>query len=131
VGERKANNDNKRLLLRLEWPRDQVMVVGVDLERDFLERAWKLILICEKIRRTMHGPARVIIENARCDFISIHTEAITQRLVPMAGVTRWDEVRWVWLPNGFHLGSADTCRVMAGMCGSQTILDQDELWFEV
>jgi hypothetical protein len=68
MGERKANSDSKRLLLRLEWPRDQVMVVGVNLERDFLERAWKLILICEKIRHTMHGPARVIIQNAQCDF---------------------------------------------------------------
>lgn len=39
MGERKANTDSQRLLLRLEWPRDQVMVVGVNLERDFLQRA--------------------------------------------------------------------------------------------
>jgi hypothetical protein len=107
-----------------------VIAVEVDLERDFLERAWKLILICEKIRRTMHGRAKVIIENARCDFISIHAEATMQRLVAMARVTCWDEVRWVWMPAGFHLGKGGLCRVMAGMRGSQTIVDQDGLWFE-
>jgi hypothetical protein len=48
MDEQKANGDKKRLLLRLEWPRDQVMAVEVNLERDFLERLWKLMLICEK-----------------------------------------------------------------------------------
>jgi hypothetical protein len=40
------------------------MAVEVNLERDFLERLWKLMLICEKIRVTMHGRAHVIIEDA-------------------------------------------------------------------
>jgi hypothetical protein len=36
----------------------------------------------------------------------------------MARVNYWDEVRWVWLPNGFHLGKVGVCCVMAGMRGS-------------
>ena len=64
MGERKTNGDKKRLLLRLKWPRDQIMAVEVNLERDFLEHLWKLMLICEKIRVTMHGRAHVIIEDA-------------------------------------------------------------------
>jgi hypothetical protein len=75
-------------------------------------------------------PGRVTIENARSDFISIHAEAITLRLAAMARVNHWSEVRWVWMPAGFHLGKAGICRVMAGMRGSQTIVNQDGLWFE-
>jgi hypothetical protein len=53
----------------------------------------------------------------------IETEAITQKLVAMAWVTCWDEVRRVWMPADFHLGKAGLCRVMAGMRGSQTLVD--------
>ena len=53
MGEDKANiNQRRRLLVRLEWPHDAVMAVEVDLEKHSLERVWKLMLICEKIRRT-------------------------------------------------------------------------------
>ncbi len=131
MGEDKAKIDQpKRLLLRLQWPSDETMAVEVNLERDFLERVWKLMLICEKIKRTMHGRARVIIENAHCDYVSILSEAPIQRLLAMARVKEWCQLQCVWIPNDLLLGNLGQCRVMAGMRGSQTILDQDGLWFE-
>jgi hypothetical protein len=128
MGQRKANSDSKRLLLRLEWPRDQVMAVEVNLERGFLERLWKLTLICEKIRVTMHGRAKVIIENACCHFVSIHSETPIQRLLAAAKVREWNQLHSLW--SDLLLGNLGVCRAMAGMRGSQTIVDQDGLWFE-
>jgi hypothetical protein len=53
-----------RLLLRLKSPVNEPIVVEANLDHHFLERVWKLILICEKSRRTMQGRAKVIIEDA-------------------------------------------------------------------
>jgi len=78
----------------------------------------------------MHGPARVIIENACCHFISIHSEAPIQRLLGMARVKEWSQLNCLWIPTDFRLGNMGICRAMTGMRGSQTIVDQDELWFE-
>src|SRR5687767_5314238 len=100
MGEDKTKiNPPKRLLLRLQWPSDETMAVEVNLERDFLERVWKLMLICEKIKRTMHGRARVIIENAHCDYVCILSEAPIQRLLAMARVKEWCQLQGVWIPN--------------------------------
>ena len=75
MGEDKANIPSRRLLLPLQFPTNPPMVVEVEgLGRDFLERVWKLMLISEKIMRTMHGRARVIIENAPCHSATIHSE---------------------------------------------------------
>jgi hypothetical protein len=45
--------------------------VQAELAAGFLERVWELMLICEKIRRTMHGHAKVVIEDANCQYVSI------------------------------------------------------------
>jgi hypothetical protein len=78
----------------------------------------------------MHGPARVIIENACCHFISIHSEAPIQRLLGMARVKEWSQLNCLWIPPDVRLGNMGICRAMTGMRGSQTIVDQDGLWFE-
>jgi hypothetical protein len=131
MGEYKAKtNEPTRLLLRLESPVNEPMVVEVKLEHDFLERLWKLMLICEKIRVTMQGRAKVIIENACCHFVSIHSEAPIQRLLAKAKVKEWNQLHSLWVPSDFLLGNLGVCRAVAGMRGSQTIVNQDGLWFE-
>ena len=69
--------------MRLRFPTHEPMVVQVDLTADYLERTRKLMLICRKIRQTMRGRARVIIEGAPCLFVSIMSEAPIQRLLAM------------------------------------------------
>jgi hypothetical protein len=84
MGEDKANTYNRRLIVRLRVPSMDKMVVEVELGREYLGRCWKLMLICGKIRRTMHGRARVVIEDAHCQFVSIMSEAPIQRLLSIA-----------------------------------------------
>lgn len=130
MGEHKANHDQpKRLLLRLQWPSNEPMVVEVDLERDFLERVWKLMLICEKIGRTMYGRAQVTIQNGRGNYVSIQSEAVVRRLVAMARMKEWSEVHCLSVRDDFLLGNIGRCLGLAGL-RSQTVIDQDELWFE-
>jgi hypothetical protein len=130
MGENKASTTkSKRLLLRLQWPSDEPMVVEVGLEREFLERVWKLMLICEKIRRTMYGPALVTIQNGRGNYVSIQSETVVRRLVAMARVKDWREVHWLWVHDDFLLGNIGRCLGLAGP-RSQTVIDKDELWFE-
>jgi hypothetical protein len=112
-------------------PTDPPMVVEVEgLHRDFLERLWKLMLICEKIKRTIRGRARVIIENAPCHFATIDSEAPIRHLLAMARVKEWNRFQCVWIPNDLLLGSLGQCRVMAGMRGGRTIVEEDGLWFD-
>jgi hypothetical protein len=94
----------------------------------FLERVWKLMLICEKIRRTMHGPAKVVIEDAPCQYASILSQAPIERLLSMAKVEEWRQLKCLWLPENLLLGRLGQCRVMAGMRKSQTIVDEDGFW---
>jgi hypothetical protein len=129
MGEYKANIDSRRLLLPLNSPTNPPMVVEVEgLHRDFLERLWKLMLICEKIKRTMHGRARVIIENAPCHFATIDSEAPIRHLLAMAKVREWNQFQCVWIPSNLLLGNLGQCRVIAGMRRSQTIVDEDRFW---
>ena len=86
------------------------------------------MLICEKIRRTMHGRARVVIEDAQCQYVSILSQAPIQRLLEMARVTQWQQLQYVWIPRDLLLGRLGQCRVMAGMRRSQTIVDEDGFW---
>ena len=64
------------------------MSVEVDLEREFLERVWKLMLIGEKIGRTIYGRAQVTIQNG-AGTSSIQSEAVVRRLLAMARVKAW------------------------------------------
>ena len=93
-----------------------------------LVRVLKLILICEKIRRTMHGRGKVIVEDAPCQFISIMSEAPVQRLLWMARVKEWHQLQCLWIPDNLLLGRLGQCRVMAGMRRNQTIVEEDGFW---
>jgi len=131
MGEHKANSSKpKRLLLRLQWPTEEPLVVEMNIEADFLERVWKLMLICEKIRRTMRGPAKVIIENAPCHYIAIYGRAPIQRLLVMAKVKEWHQLQFLWIPRDFQLGRIGNCRLIAGMRESWTIVDENGFWIE-
>jgi hypothetical protein len=131
MGEYKAkNNQSKRLLLRLQWPSDETMVGEVDLDPDFLERVWKLMLICEKIKRTMHGRAKVTIEDARCHYVAIHSEGPIRYLLAMARVKEWRQLQGVWIPSDLLLGNLGQFRVTAGMRRSQTTVEPDGFWLE-
>ena len=83
MGEYKANIDYqaRRLLVRLQCPRSETMFVEACIAPGFLERVWKLMLICEKIRRTMHGRAKVVVEDAPCQYVSILSQAQIERLL--------------------------------------------------
>ena len=83
------------------------------------------MLICRKIRQTMSGRARVIIEGAPCLFVSIMSEAPIQRL--LGGVKEWSQLQSVWIPEDF-LGKGGHYRVMAGMCRNQTVVEEDGFW---
>jgi len=56
-----------------EWPYGRGLrsakVVEADPDCEFLELAWKLTRICEKIRRTMGGPGKITIENSRGTYL--------------------------------------------------------------
>src|SRR5262245_10448832 len=125
MGEDKAKS---RLLVRLRFPTHEPMVVEAQLEEGFLERVWKLMLICEKIRRTMHGRAKVVIEDAHCQYVSIMSEAPIHRLLSMARVTEWHQLQCLWIPDNLLLGRLGQCRVMAGMRKSQTVVEEESFW---
>ncbi|MCI0718405.1 MAG: hypothetical protein L0338_05445, partial [Acidobacteria bacterium] len=84
----------------------------------------------EKIRRTIHGKAKVVIDNARCQYVTIHSEVPVRWLLSMAKVAEWRQLQCLWIPNDFLLGRLGQCRLMAGMRESRTIVDQDAVWFE-
>ena len=68
--------------------------------RDFLlERVY--MLICQNIRRTIHGRGVVIIEDTSCSFVAIMSDALIQRLLAMAQVKEWYQVHL----SGFRLTS--------------------------
>ena len=73
----------------------------------------------------MHGRARVVIDDAHCQYVSILGEALSERLLAMAKVKEWHQLQCIWIPDGFLLGKLGRCRVMAGMRKSQTIVDDD------
>jgi hypothetical protein len=84
--------------------------------------------ICEKIRRTMHGRAKVVIEDAHCQYVSILSQAPIERLLSMARVSEWRQLECLWIPENLLLGRLGQCRVQAGMRKSQTIVDEDGFW---
>jgi len=128
MGEYKANSQTRHLLVRLQFPTHEPMVVEAEFSAGFLERVWKLMLICEKIRRTMHGPGKVVIEDAHCQYVSILGDTPIQRLLAMARVNQWQLLQSVWIPSDFLVGRLGQCRVMAGMRRSQTIVNEHGFW---
>ena len=118
-----------RLLLRIKDPCDPPMVVEAQFHHDFLVRAHKLVLICGKIRRTMHGPARITIDTSR-EYVMLESQTVIRWVMAKAGVKDWQEVQYVVIPDDLMLGELGRCLVLAGMRRSQTLIDQDGLWFQ-
>jgi hypothetical protein len=118
-----------RLLLRLKDPCDHPMVVEAQLDHDFLERAHKLLLICGKIRRTMHGAARITIDNSR-EYVLLESQTVIRWVMARAGVKDWQAFQYVVIPDDLMLGELGRCLVLAGMRRSQTFIDEDGLWFQ-
>ncbi len=107
MGEHKANIDEpKRLLVRLQFPIHEPMVVEADLTAGFLERVWKLMLICQKIRRTMHGRGKSDHRGCPCHYVSILSEAPIERLLAMAKVKEWRHLQCIWIPDGFFFSAS-------------------------
>jgi len=67
--------------------------------------------------------------NGRGNYVAIQSEAVVRRLVAMARVKEWSEVHWLWARDDFLLGNIGQCLGLAGL-RSQTVIDQNELWFE-
>jgi hypothetical protein len=109
-----------RLLLRIKYPSDPPMVVEATLDHQFLERAHKLILICEKIRKTMNGPAKVTIDNSRGEYVLLESHAVVRSVMAKAGVKDWPAVQYIVLPEGLLIGKWGSCLVpfRGPFCGS-------------
>src|SRR5262245_52486303 len=126
MGEEKAKLP-KKLLVRLEWPRDEPMLVELSPQQEFLERCLKLMLICEKIGRTMGGAGQVIVESHGQLYVTIRSESAIRRLVSLARVKDWESFKSLWVPREFYIGN---CTVMAGIRRDTTHIAEDEIWFE-
>ena len=119
-----------RLLLRIKDPCDPPMVVEAQLDHDFLERAHKLALICGKIRRTMYGAARIIIDTSRGEYVLLESQTVIRWVMAKAGVKDWQAIQYVPIPDALMLGNLGACLVLAGMRRNQMLIDQDGLWFQ-
>jgi hypothetical protein len=114
--------------LRLQLSTHEPMIVEAELAEGFLERVWKLMRICGKIRWTMHGRGKVIVEDSPCQYVSILSDELIQRLLSMARLDEWHQLQCLWIPNNLLLGRLGQCRVMAGTRKSQTIVDEEGFW---
>jgi hypothetical protein len=105
------------------------MVVEAQLDHDFLVRVHKLVLICDKIRRTMNGPARVTIDTSR-EYVLLESQTVIHWVMAKAGVKDWQAVQYLMIPDSVMLGNLGTCVVLAGMRRSQMLIDREGLWFQ-
>ena len=130
MGEHKANITSPSLLIvRLADERRETMVAEIKIDQAFLERIWKLMLICRKIRQTMGGKARVSIE-LPCSFVSLYGSRPIQFLLTKAGLKEWRQFYSAWIPGDVLLGELGQCRVEAGLQGSELLVEQDAFWIE-
>jgi hypothetical protein len=127
MGEEKAKQQNRRLLVRLRVPSLDKMVVQVELGREYLRRCLKLMLICGKIKQTMQGAGRVTIQNHHGSYVWIFSPMSIHRLVSLARVEDWEHFSSLWVPEDFRI---EGCRVLAGMRSTCTLIEDDALWFE-
>ena len=74
------------------------------------------------------GRARVVIEDAHSQYVSILSEAFIQRLLEIGKVRHWTQLQYIWIPSDLLLCRLGKCRVMVGMRKSQTIVDEDGFW---
>ena len=118
------------LLLRIESPSDRPMVVEASLDRDYLERALKLVLICHKIRKTMHGAAKITIGSGCGPYVLLDSKQVVQWVMAKAGVKEWQAVQYVVVPDDLLLGRIGRCLVLSGMRSSTVLIDEEGLWFQ-
>ena len=119
-----------RHLLRIKDPCDPPMVVEAQLDHDFLERVHKLVLICEKIRRTMCGAARITIDTSRGEYVMLESQTVIRWVMTKSGVEEWKAVQYLMIQDNLMLGNMGACLVLAGMRRNQMLIDQDGLWFQ-
>lgn len=112
------------LLLRIERSSEQPMFVEARLDRDYLERALKLVLICHKIRKTMHGAAKITIGSGCLD------HPVGMWIVAKAGIKEWQAVQHIAIPDDLMLGRIEPCIDLAGMRSAGIVIDEDGLWFQ-
>ena len=117
------------LLLRIEHPSEKPMVVEASLDRDYLERALKLVLICHKIRKTMHEAAKVIIGCGCGPYVLLDSKQVVQWVLAKAGVKEWQAVQYIVVPDDLLLGRIGHCLVLSGMRSSTVVIDEEGLWF--
>jgi hypothetical protein len=122
-----------RLLLRISYPRDLDMIVKATLDRKFLEHTIKLVLICEKIKRTTNGAAKVTIENVRGEYALLESQGLVQWVMTKAGVMDWQAIQYLVLPDDLLLNGAavwlrQECEagpsLMKAVCGSKELMEQ-------
>jgi hypothetical protein len=104
------------------------MVFEAQFHHDFLVRAHKLVLICEKIRRTMNGPARITIDTSR-EYVVLESQRVIRWVMAKARVKEWQGVQYVVIPGNLMLGHMGACLVLAGMRKSRMLIDPEGLWF--
>ena len=130
MGEHKAKITSPNLLIvRLEDQKRGAMVAEIKMDQAFLERIWKLMLICQKIRQTMGGKARVSIELS-CFFVLLYGPRPIQFLLTRARLKEWRQFQSAWIPGDIPLGELGQCRVEAGLQGSELVVEQDAFWIE-
>ena len=127
MGEYKAKITKRRLIVRLRVPSMDKMVIEVELEREYLSRCLKLMLICGKIKRTMRGAGRVTIQSHHGNYVWIFNPASIHRLVSLARARDWEDLNCLWVPEGFRI---EGCRVLAGMRSTCILIEDDGLWLE-
>ena len=105
------------------------MIVEARLDPDYLERALKLVLICQKIRRTMHSAATVTIGRGCGPFVLTDSQQVVKWIMAKAGVKEWPAVQYVAIPDNLTLGSMGRCIVLAGMRSSTVVIDEQVCGF--
>ena len=105
------------------------MIVEARLDRDYLERTLKLVLICHKIRKTMHGAAKITIGSGCGSFVLLDSQVVKWIMV-RAGVKEWQAVQHVAISDDLMLGRIGRCIVLAGMRTSTVVIDEGGLWFQ-
>jgi hypothetical protein len=119
-----------QVLFRIEHPSEQHMIVEARLDRDYLERALKLVLICHKIRTTMHGAATVTINSGCGPFVLLDAKQVIKWIMAKAGVKEWQAVQYLVVPDDLLLGNIGRCIVLAGMRSSTVVIDEQGLCFQ-
>ncbi len=78
----------------------------------------------------MYGAARITIDTCRGEYVLLESQTVIRWVMAKAGIKDWHAVQYLVIPGNLMLGDMGACLVMAGMRRSQTLIDQDGLWFQ-